>query len=136
MNQVIRAAVLLLGLSTLLSACNKDSSTSSIFGLWVRTDYEVIVNGEKGEKDESTDESFSYAPGSIQFDNDGTGILGSIVHFTYKQDGNSITLSAPGTGTDGVVLEIVGNRIVFVQGTKSASGEAPRHLNVFYEKQK
>lgn len=136
MNKVIRAAVLLLGLSTLLSSCNKDSSTISINGLWVRTDYEVIVNGEKGEKDEGTDESFRYAPGSIQFDNDGTGILGSIVHFTYKQNGNSITLSAPGTGTDGVVLEIVGNRIIFEQGMKNVVGEAPRHLNVFYEKQK
>lgn len=135
MKRIITAAVLLLGLSTLLSSCNKDSATTSITGVWVRTDYDVIVNGEKGEKDESTDDSFRNAPGSIQFNNDGTGILGSIVHFTYKQNGNSITLSAPGTGTDGVVLERVGNRIKFEQGIRNVLGEAPRHLNVYYEKQ-
>ena len=135
MKRIITAAVLLLGLSTLLSSCNKDSATTSITGVWVRTDYEVIVNGEKGEKDEGTHASFRYAPGSIQFNNDGTGILGSIVHFTFKQNGNSITLSAPGTGTDGVVLERVGNRIKFEQGIRNVLGEAPRHLNVYYEKQ-
>ena len=139
MKPFIKAAMLLLSLSILLSSCNK-GSTSSIVGLWVRTDYEVYANGEKGEKNEWTDEYFNYAPGSVQFNNDGSGILASIVHFTYKQNGNNITLSAPGTGANGIVIEKDGNRLIFIQGIKSMINPdsdvvVESHLKVFYEKQ-
>lgn len=133
MKNLFQTTALLISLSMLLSSCNKES-TSSITGIWVRSDYEVYVNGEKEEKDEITDGYFDSAPGSIQFNKDGTGILGSIVHFTYKQNGNSITLSAPGTGTDGMVLEKVGNRLIMERGLKSVIG-TQSHINVFYEKQ-
>ena len=140
MKKILYLALLLLGFSLILTSCNK-VSPSSIEGRWVFTDYEFYdVNGSLIEKTDKTDEYAEVVSrGGFYFYGNGTGIIHSILHFTYKIENNVITISCPNYEIDGVKLKMVNNRLVF-EGkgwlrNDIDGSEIDINYRIFYEKE-
>lgn len=112
MKKILYVVLLLLGVSLILTSCNK-VSPSSIEGRWVIADYEYYdENGSLIEKTEKTDAQARAYP-YYYFNHDGTGIISGVVHCTYKIENNVITISCPRYEMDGRILKMVNNRLVF-----------------------